>query len=406
MSKDTDKSLFIVSSVPRLYQQLLSELSSYEILGNRIIRQIKAAHAFRQVKQVRELAGILVNIPIKECQLIAQYYLVWSQCRQSEYDTAPLERIAEQTQTYKAKVLISVAAFEVYKGNTGTALYFYTEALRTNPTPTDYIKASTGIATVKSMEGFHKSALNDLEKLLPVLRHAEALNYFEVFNSYAVELGEVGRKEEARNVIKHVLASPFIPAYPEWQETSQELREPGHSFVAVPSIEFAPVEIEAIEAHQASEPEQSPRVLPFPKLKQAPEPKKPEQVRPNEIEDMDITDKKELLMTAIRTGAIPESEYIKMMYMLGLVKSGPASEVLDLDDNSVLEDIAVVWSVQIGAEELAGFLSALRDCDDSSRRNDILDRLITKIFHQTQLCRVTEEEWRLRVERRLPKKKF
>ena len=30
-----------------------------------------------RVEQVKELAQVLINIPIKEYQLIAQYYLVW-----------------------------------------------------------------------------------------------------------------------------------------------------------------------------------------------------------------------------------------------------------------------------------------------------------------------------------------
>ena len=148
MSKDTDKNLFIVSSMPRLYQHLFKGIASFEELGNRIIKQIKAAHAFRQVEQVRELSRILINIPIKEYQLIAQYYLVWCKCREFQYRDKVLESISEQTQTYKAKALISRAAFEIYKGNMENAIYFYTEALKTNPTIPDYIKASTGIAIV------------------------------------------------------------------------------------------------------------------------------------------------------------------------------------------------------------------------------------------------------------------
>src|ERR1043165_9296372 len=114
MSKDTDKSLFILPSMPRLYQQLITGVASYEALGKRILNQIKTVQAFRQVEQVRELARILINIPIKEYQLIAQYYLAWCKCRDLEYHTDTLEKIIEQTQTYKAKALVSRAAFEVY----------------------------------------------------------------------------------------------------------------------------------------------------------------------------------------------------------------------------------------------------------------------------------------------------
>jgi hypothetical protein len=92
------------------------------------------------------------------------------------------------------------------------------------------------------------------------------------------------------------------------------------------------------------------------------------------------------------------------MGMVGLLTLGPADKVLDLEDEEILDDIAVIWSAAIGNEEFAGFLSALRDCDDSLRQKNILDRLITKIFHESPLCTLTEDEWRLKVERRVPEK--
>jgi hypothetical protein len=59
----------------------------------------------------------------------------------------------------------------------------------------------------------------------------------DYMNSFAVELCEAGRLEEAKNVSQIVLASPFAPAYPEWRETGEEieLRElrPSRAGVAV-----------------------------------------------------------------------------------------------------------------------------------------------------------------------------
>jgi hypothetical protein len=42
-------------------------------------------------------------------------------------------------------------------------------------------------------------------------------------NSFAVELCEVGRLEEAKNVSEIAVASPFAGAYPEWRETRNEI---------------------------------------------------------------------------------------------------------------------------------------------------------------------------------------
>jgi hypothetical protein len=233
MSKDTEKNLFIVFSMPRLYQHLLSGLANYEVVANHFVSRIKVAHAFRQTDEVRTLSTLLCNIPIREYQLIAQYYLVWCKCRDQEYDTESLERIIEQTAAYKAKSLGSRAAFEGYKGDTESEYYFYTEALRASPTISEYIDISKALAVVKAKEGFHESAVKDLEELIPMIRHAEPLVYFDFLNSYAVELGETGRKKEACNISRSVASSPFIHAYPEWQETARELKSPNRSLAAV-----------------------------------------------------------------------------------------------------------------------------------------------------------------------------
>jgi tetratricopeptide (TPR) repeat protein len=180
--------------VPALYQHLLSGAASYEELGNRVLRQIKAAHAFRQVERVRELAGLLVKFPIREFHLIGQYYLVWCKCRELEYHPNILERIAEQTHTYKAQALISRAALEMYQGEFERALYFYAEALRTNPTVSDFIHISQGIASAKSMEGFNRSALADLAVTTIRLPFTEGR-----LNLDRVSGGEPGEREKRRS---------------------------------------------------------------------------------------------------------------------------------------------------------------------------------------------------------------
>ncbi|HEX8091209.1 MAG TPA: hypothetical protein VF762_20305 [Blastocatellia bacterium] len=403
MSKQIANSLFIDSSIPRFYQQLLASIGTYEELGTRIVKQIKLLHSFRRTDQVRELSHILANFPIKEYRLIGRYYLLWCSCREKKYHAYILENVIEQSQTYKTRALQSRAAIEVYHGNFTNAIHFYAESFKTRPSISEYIETTKAIAFIKSVEGFHDLSLKDLERLVPILCYAEPFAYYDILNSYAVELGEAGRKGEARNIIKHVLASPFAPAYPEWQETAQELKEPDRSLVSVRSIKRQ----QAIVRHHASkeaEADQPGRIVPFPPLKEAPEPEKPERIKSNEIGDMNLADKKEFLMTAIRTGAIPESEYTKMMYMLGLVDAGPAKGMLDLEDKTTLNELMIEWAHVIDPEELAGVLSALRDCEDDFRRNSILDSMIRKAFEYSRTCNITEAEWRLKVERSLPEK--
>jgi hypothetical protein len=264
------------------------------------------------------------------------------------------------------------------------------------------MQAIRGTSTIRAIEGSHTHAVKDLESILPLIKYAPPRTYFDVLNSYAVELGEVGRKQEARNISRIVLASPLALVYPEWRDTAEDLKPANRAFISVPQIEYRYVK--ASQPATETEKKKPASVVAFPPLKEAPPPQKPDRLTPREINELTASQKRELILTAIRTSPALESDYDKMLVMVGLLKTGPTDKVLDLEDDALLDDLMVDWSNQIEPEELAAVLSALRDCDDSLRQRDIFDRMIRIAFEQTQLCGITEEQWRLRVERRLPKK--
>jgi hypothetical protein len=98
--------------------------------------------------------------------------------------------------------------------------------------PHTIVTASQNIAVLKSIEGDHKGALSGLEKVFPLVQalgRIEPYKYHHYLNSLSVELIGVGRFEEANNVCKIVLASPFINAYPEWRETAAEAALRGYT---------------------------------------------------------------------------------------------------------------------------------------------------------------------------------
>jgi hypothetical protein len=408
MSRDTDNNLFIVSSGHALYQQLLKGIASNQVLAGNILSAVKTAYDFRRTERVRELSRILIHLPVGEYQLIGEYYLIWCECRELRFHIEPLEWLIGQTQTYKAQALLSRGTFDLHEGKAEAALYFYLEGLKTSHSVSDRIGLSLAVAQLKSIEGFHKSSLGDLENLIPILGHADPRLYYDFLNSYAVELDKEGRSYEARNVCKLVLSSPFIDAYPEWRETARDLREPNRSFVTVPLIECEPAKTEATQAEHESKPEQEGKVKPatviaFPQLKEAP-PQKPEPFTPQELGELTAGQKRELILAAIRSRSMPEGDYDKMLVMVGLLKAGTAPNVIDLEDEALLGDIVVTWVNLIEPEEFTAVMSALRDCEDRIRRRDIMDRMIRIAFEESQECGLTEEQWRLRVERRLPKR--
>jgi hypothetical protein len=408
MSNKTDSNLFMLPSLDKryavgFYQELLKGIGSYKHLGNRLIHLGEQAHAFRQFNKVQEIGQLLSNFPIKDYQAIGHYFLAVAANNMGKGDQEKARQLYELAADtapahYKAKALLSLAAVSSNTKNRDLEMYYYLETIKAGQMNVASLEALRGITIYKAIEGYHSKAVKDLETILPIIKFAPSHIYYDYLNSFAVELSEVGRKDEARNVIKHVLSSPFIHAYPEWQETARDLKEPNRSFVAIPPMQPASVEIEASESHPPA------TVLSFPQLKEAPPPQKPEKLTPQEYSELTIGDKRELILAALKSGMINDDDYYKLMVMLGLVKIGSTDKILDLENDEILDDIAILWSVNVGAEELTAFLSALRDCDDSLRQRDILDRLITKIFHETRQCGISEDEWRLRVERRLPKK--
>ena len=407
MSKQTDKTLFIVFSLPGLYQALLSGIESYKDLGNRIISEIKLAHAFRQVGKVAELSRILVNNPVKEYQLIARYYLVWCECQKQNYQSSALEQIIEQTQTYKAQALLTRGTFEMYQSKPEPALYFYREALKSSRNIPEFVSASLVVAQIKGIEGFNESALKDLEKLLPLIRHADARLYNSFLNSYAFELGRGGRKQEARNIIKRVLASPLAKAYPGWHGTARELKEPNRSFISIPEslpkIERKHVEIETKSVPTSKKDRKTADVLPFQKLKEAPPPPKPDRIPQDILDHMTVSEKSELVMSLVQSKTLSSYGYNKMLASVGMVKRGASAKEIELDDLAFMADLISEWCNLIDPRLFIGVISALRDCDDRVRRTNIMDNMISEAIRQTDDSIESEEESRRKYERRLPK---
>ena len=292
-------------------------MSSYQQLGHRILKEIKTASVFRQDEKVEELSKILMNIPIKEYQLIGAYYFAWRYCREDVSQAKTLEKIAEQSHTYKAQALLMRAAIEGYQGNTESEFYFYTEALKTHPDLSEYIKALIAIAVIKSKEGFHNAALKELESLLPLIRYAEPLVYFDFLNSYAVELNEVGRKQEARNVIKHVLESPLIIAYPEWQETAEEVKGPNRSFVFVDPLPARMGKLLSMPAVEYVEPTKQARPAPVVNLESW---KAKMGKKKNGGKNLEGLDSRQLLLRLMELGTAPGMTDDKLSKVLAMME--------------------------------------------------------------------------------------
>jgi tetratricopeptide (TPR) repeat protein len=142
-----------------------------------------------------------------------------------------LEEVAEEAPIrYRARAVQYLGSIAHTTGDYKSALPLYMEACRIAASdnwcdPYTTITAQQNIAILKSIDGNHRGSLSDLDKLFPLVRALgkfEPYKHYHYLNSLAVELTEAGRLEEAQNICKAVLASPYAFAYPEWRETGDE----------------------------------------------------------------------------------------------------------------------------------------------------------------------------------------
>jgi tetratricopeptide (TPR) repeat protein len=240
MSVKVAKSRLIVSSkFAELYQQINS-YSDFQKLGQGLITHAEMAQNFRHTERLESLGTILSHLPIKEYQYIGQYYLAWCGYRKGQNTQISLETVVEHSSSYRAKAFLLLAGMETAKGDHPAAIEFYQDAVKWSQKPSSIVSAAKGIAVFKAKEGSHKTAIKELEALYPIARYSNDRIYYDYLNSYAVELGEAGRIEEAQNVCRIVLASPFAFAYPEWRETEQDLALRGYKSRSTIRVKYIP----------------------------------------------------------------------------------------------------------------------------------------------------------------------
>lgn len=210
-----------------------------DVTARRTIALADNAYNLRRLDYLSQHARALIALPGRY-EPIGKYYLGLATLRQGQgrLDLAQKlfdEAVAHAPDVYKARAVLALGSVAEYRGDAESKLRFYREALRFKRL--DYFtltETNRAIALAASREGHHAGALQHLERFLPIVKASrDPRLYLDYLNSLAVELGEMGRKQEARSMIRHVIASPFAVAYPEWRETAEELRSANRSFAAI-----------------------------------------------------------------------------------------------------------------------------------------------------------------------------
>jgi hypothetical protein len=217
----------------------------------KLVSIAERAYAHRQFEVVGAVSKALFEMPLpRQCQNIPLFYEALSINRGgigiSDQARPIFERVCEDGNSlYRAKGMLALGTM----AKDGTALSYYKEVMRILSSesifdPLTAVRTSKLVAVARAEEGDHKGAVADLEKLEPLVRAAAAIepgDYYDHLNSLAVELGEVGRIEDALRISQVVVASPLAAVYPEWHETLDEIEsKTQRSSLSVVAVSQAP----------------------------------------------------------------------------------------------------------------------------------------------------------------------
>jgi tetratricopeptide (TPR) repeat protein len=228
-----------------LIKGIFSKQAVYD-LAHKLIALAEHAYSLRQTDIVREVSQLLLHLPLDSAyKSLGNYYHALCVYRSGNYADAryQLEQVLERVpKEFRGRVLISISATYYHSNDLSSFLKVCFEAGRAGHFARDLksiVMAGRNLSLYQSLKGDHRSAVSLLETAFPLVRAVrEPYFYYEHLNSFAVELSEVGRLEEAQNVCRITLASPFVFAYPEWRETWQELALRGYkSRSSVPVIQ-------------------------------------------------------------------------------------------------------------------------------------------------------------------------
>jgi tetratricopeptide (TPR) repeat protein len=246
----------VVGSPPRLYAQLLTanvfkaadHHQQVAELTSRLIRLAEQAFTVRDWPQLEQTARMLFLVESPAAQSAALVYLAIVSNRRGNQGEARalLDLISpDAPQSITARALLTRGVIFEQENNLTEASCCYVEAARAARGANTFALTSSlfQLSSVKSSQGDHKQALADLHALLPIVRLAacEHPRWLPIYhNELAVELAALGRIDEARAHSRFAIASPFAPAYQEWRETAEGLKEPERVLVVVPEVKAEP----------------------------------------------------------------------------------------------------------------------------------------------------------------------
>jgi tetratricopeptide (TPR) repeat protein len=186
------------------------------------------AYRLRDLPAMKAASKVLLRLPSHSSQAIGLYYAALTFKRQGAIDEAKnlLEQIVTH-QTVEARALLSLGACSLVQGQYDEAQRLHLEASKAGNFQ-EKLTALWNISEIKSIAGDHSSSLSELSNLWPMVRVASCSDAYLLYhwhNDIAFELAAVGKFREAQEHSHLAVRSSLAFAYPEWQETNEEIEQ-------------------------------------------------------------------------------------------------------------------------------------------------------------------------------------
>jgi hypothetical protein len=236
ISKHLLSSLIIFSSFDFHKSQLMESLSC----------GARQAYFLRDYARLKIIGERLIDLSPRS-EFIGRYYLALSvgcQSLQGARLIKPeLEFLSESPSiNIRPNAMTAIAGAEIVLGeatqSTGRLLIEASALSLKSGDLISFIQSQSQISLLCSLNGNHPESLEVLRGLQPIVDKLGGLYgalKTDFYNSVAYELNQLGERTAATRFISSVIQSPYLKAYPEWQETANEIfvKKPSRSTVAV-----------------------------------------------------------------------------------------------------------------------------------------------------------------------------
>lgn len=192
------------------------------------------AELLREDDLLSQIVGSLMGMSLSSAQREATnfFHAFWMARKGGDLHDkgiAEYEHLAlHASEPVRARALLALGTESLKANNVQSAREFYHEAtsfLSVNNLRVSY-QIQKMIAVQLSIDGDHLSALRILESIRPLVRAAtkiEPVVQTDYLNSYALELAQVGRIDEAENIARIVIGSSAVNHFPEYKATLGEV---------------------------------------------------------------------------------------------------------------------------------------------------------------------------------------